>query len=70
MSRMRFLSPRNFDVANRALGKLKDWGGAMPKTVGTGPCQEVVVQGDELEQRPPQQGSTIDRWGLGPSCQG
>jgi 4-hydroxy-3-polyprenylbenzoate decarboxylase len=35
----------------RMLGKLKGWGGAMPKNVGRGPCQEVVVQGADLEKR-------------------
>ena len=35
----------------RMLGKLKDWGGATPKSVGKGACQEVVVQGEELEKR-------------------
>ena len=35
----------------RMLGKLKDWGEAMPQNVGQGPCQEIVVQGDELERR-------------------
>lgn len=35
----------------KALGKLKEWGGAMPKSVGSGACQDIVVQGDELEKR-------------------
>jgi len=35
----------------RMLGKLKDWSGALPRQVGRGPCQEIVVQGDELDQR-------------------
>ena len=33
------------------LGKLKGWGEAMPKTVGKGACQEVVIQGDDLDRR-------------------
>ncbi len=32
----------------RMLGKLKDWGGSTPRTVGRGPCQEVIVKGDDL----------------------
>ncbi len=35
----------------KMLGKLKDIGGVMPRTARGGPCQDVVVQGDELEQR-------------------
>ncbi len=35
----------------RMLGKLKDWGGSMPRSVSKGACQEVVVQGSELEKR-------------------
>ncbi len=35
----------------RMLGKLKGWGGAMPRSVGQGACQEVVIQGAELERR-------------------
>jgi len=35
----------------KALGKLKEWGGTMPKSVGNGACQEVVIQGEELEKR-------------------
>ncbi len=36
----------------RLLGRLKEWGGAAtPKTVAGGPCQEVVVRGDDLERR-------------------
>ncbi len=35
----------------RLLGKLKEWGGTMPRQAGSGPCQEVVVQGAELEKR-------------------
>ncbi|MFT5232242.1 MAG: 4-hydroxy-3-polyprenylbenzoate decarboxylase [Candidatus Krumholzibacteriia bacterium] len=35
----------------RMLGKLKGWGEATPKSVGKGACQEVVVQGEELERR-------------------
>ncbi len=35
----------------RMLGKLKDWGGMVPHTVAKGPCQEVVIQGPELEKR-------------------
>jgi len=35
----------------RLLGKLKEWGSALPKSVGRGACQEVVVQGDELARR-------------------
>jgi len=35
----------------RMLGKLKGWGGAVPKTVSGGACQEIVVQGDDLDQR-------------------
>lgn len=34
----------------RMLGKLKDWGGATPKTVAKGPCQDVVIQGDQLRR--------------------
>jgi len=33
------------------LGKLQDWGGSAPKTVGKGPCQEIVIRGEELETR-------------------
>ena len=32
------------------LGKLKDWGSASPKSVGKGPCQEVVYRGDDLDK--------------------
>jgi 4-hydroxy-3-polyprenylbenzoate decarboxylase len=35
----------------RMLGKLKEWGGRTPKSVGSGPCQEIIVQGAELEKR-------------------
>ena len=35
----------------RMLGKLKDWGGAAPKSVGKGACQEIVIQGADLERR-------------------
>ncbi len=35
----------------RMLGKLKTWGGAVPRTVAKGACQEVVIQGAELAQR-------------------
>lgn len=35
----------------RMLGKLKNWGGATPRSVRKGPCQDVVIQGDELEER-------------------
>ena len=35
----------------RMLGKLKDWSSAMPRTVGGGACQQVVVQGDDLDRR-------------------
>ncbi len=35
----------------RMLGRLKDWGAATPKSVGRGACQEIVVQGAELEKR-------------------
>ncbi|MDX2472078.1 MAG: menaquinone biosynthesis decarboxylase [Candidatus Krumholzibacteria bacterium] len=35
----------------RMLGKLKGWGEGMPKTVGKGACQEVVVQGKDLKKR-------------------
>jgi 4-hydroxy-3-polyprenylbenzoate decarboxylase len=35
----------------RMLNKLKDWSTAMPKSVKGGACQEIVVQGDELETR-------------------
>jgi 4-hydroxy-3-polyprenylbenzoate decarboxylase len=35
----------------RLLGKLKEWSGALPRSVGRGPCQEVVVSGDELDRR-------------------
>jgi len=35
----------------RMLGKLKDWGGSMPRSVGKGSCQDVVIQGAELENR-------------------
>jgi len=34
----------------RLLGKLKDWGGTTPRTVERGPCQEVVMQGDDLQR--------------------
>lgn len=34
----------------RMLGKLKDWGGATPRSVERGPCQEVVTQGDDLQR--------------------
>jgi len=35
----------------RMLGKLKGWGEAMPKSVGNGACQEIVIQGEDLEKR-------------------
>jgi 4-hydroxy-3-polyprenylbenzoate decarboxylase len=35
----------------RMLGKLKEWSEALPKNVGRGACQEIVFQGDELDQR-------------------
>jgi 4-hydroxy-3-polyprenylbenzoate decarboxylase len=35
----------------RLLGKLKNIGGVMPRTGKGGPCQEVVIQGEELEKR-------------------
>ncbi len=35
----------------RLLGKVKEWGSALPRQVGRGPCQQVVVQGAELERR-------------------
>ncbi len=35
----------------RMLGKLKDWGGVVPRTVAKGPCQEVVIQGEALKER-------------------
>jgi 4-hydroxy-3-polyprenylbenzoate decarboxylase len=35
----------------RMLGKLKGWGEAMPRSAKGGPCQEVVIQGEELEKR-------------------
>ena len=35
----------------RMLGKLKDWGGTTPRTVAKGACQEIVVQGDQLDER-------------------
>ncbi len=35
----------------RLLGKLKEWGGATPRTVDRGPCRQVVVQGEELDRR-------------------
>ncbi len=35
----------------RMLGKLKDWGGSMPRSVGKGACQDIVVQGSELKKR-------------------
>jgi 4-hydroxy-3-polyprenylbenzoate decarboxylase len=35
----------------RMLGKLKGWGEASPRSVGKGACQEVVIQGAELEKR-------------------
>lgn len=35
----------------RMLGKLKDWGGAVPRTVSRGACQEVVVRGEDLQRR-------------------
>lgn len=35
----------------RMLGKMKEWGAGSPKTVRGGPCQEVVVQGEELRQK-------------------
>ncbi|MFN2371465.1 MAG: menaquinone biosynthesis decarboxylase, partial [Candidatus Krumholzibacteriia bacterium] len=34
----------------RMLGKLKDWGGATPKSVAKGPCQEVVIRDGQLEK--------------------
>lgn len=35
----------------RLLGKLKEWSSALPKTVGRGACQEVVIRGEELDRR-------------------
>lgn len=35
----------------RLLGKMKQWGAGTPKTVQGGPCQDVVIQGDELLRR-------------------
>jgi len=35
----------------RMLGKLKSWGDAVPRSVDKGPCQEVVVQGEALQER-------------------
>ena len=35
----------------RLLGKARDWGAALPRTVKRGPCQEVVVRGEELDRR-------------------
>ncbi len=35
----------------KLLGKAKEWGAGMPKTVNGGPCQDIVVQGDELDTR-------------------
>ena len=35
----------------RMLSKLKGWGEGMPKSVGKGACQEVGVQGKDLEKR-------------------
>ncbi len=35
----------------RMLGKAKEWGAGMPKTVSKGACQDVVVQGDALNDR-------------------
>jgi 4-hydroxy-3-polyprenylbenzoate decarboxylase len=35
----------------RMLGKLKGWGEAMPRNVGRGACQEIVVRDAELEKR-------------------
>jgi 4-hydroxy-3-polyprenylbenzoate decarboxylase len=35
----------------RMLGKLKGWGEVMPRTTRSGPCQEVVIQGEDLEKR-------------------
>ncbi len=34
----------------RMLGKLKDWGGTTPRTVTGAPCQEVVIQGEQLQR--------------------
>jgi len=34
----------------RMLGKLRDWGGTTPRTVAKGPCQEIVVQGEQLQK--------------------
>jgi len=35
----------------KLLGKAKEWGAGMPKTVNRGACQDIVVQGDELDTR-------------------
>ncbi len=35
----------------KLLGKARDWGAGLPKTVQGGPCQEVVITGDELRRR-------------------
>jgi len=35
----------------RMLGKLKGWGESMPKSVGKGACQEIVIQGEDLQRR-------------------
>lgn len=43
--------PEKFWDKIRLLGKLKEWSGALPKSVARGPCQEVIVRGEELDRR-------------------
>jgi 4-hydroxy-3-polyprenylbenzoate decarboxylase len=35
----------------KLLGKARDWSAGMPRSVAGGPCQEVVVRGEELDRR-------------------
>jgi 4-hydroxy-3-polyprenylbenzoate decarboxylase len=35
----------------KLLGKAREWGAGAPKTVSGGPCQDVVVTGDDLDRR-------------------
>ncbi len=48
---LRMAPPRGLWDKVRLLGKLKDWGGSVPRTVAKGACRQVVIQGAELEQR-------------------
>ena len=42
-------APEGIWAKIRLLGKLGRWGGSVPRSVRNGPCQEVVIQGDDLD---------------------